>query len=130
MLGASISLSAGEEGLTDAYRDFKEEACELDSDYQPETVNTDGWFATQAAWQALFPGIVVILCFLHAFLKIRDRAKRLTSVFPEVAQKVWDAYQQGSHGAFIDKLTVLQLWAEHHKKHPCVARTKRSGRYP
>jgi hypothetical protein len=81
VLGASISLSASEQGLTDAYRDFKDEACELDPDYQPETVNILGyakdWFATQAAWQALFPGIIVILCFLHAFLKIRDpwRAK-------------------------------------------------------
>jgi hypothetical protein len=116
VLGASISLSAGEEGLTEAYRDFKEEACDLDPDYQPKTVNTDGWSATQAAWQALFPGIVVILCFLHAFLKIRDRAKRLTVVFPELAQKVWDAYHQQSSDAFIDKVTALQLWAEHHRK--------------
>lgn len=94
VLGASLSLSASEEELTEAYHDFKEEACQLDPDYQPKTVNADGWFATQAAWQSLFPGIVVILCFLHAFLKIRDRAKRLFAVFPEVAQKVWDAYQQ------------------------------------
>lgn len=116
VLGASISLSASEQGLAEAYQDFKAEACELDSDYQPETVNTDGWFATQAAWQALFPSVVVILCFLHAFLKIRDRAKRLASVLPEVAQRVWDAYHQSSHEAFIDKVTVLQLWAEQHHK--------------
>ncbi len=112
VLGASISLSADEAGLSKVYGDFKEEACELDPNYQPKTVNTDGWSATQAAWQALFPGVVVILCFLHAFLKIRDRAKRLTAVFPEVAQKVWDAYHQDSAVAFIDKVTVLQLWAE------------------
>ncbi|MDQ3399194.1 MAG: hypothetical protein M3511_15805, partial [Deinococcota bacterium] len=116
VLGASISLSADEAGLSKAYSNFKEEACNLDPDYQPETVNTDGWFATQAAWQALFPGVVVMLCFLHAFLKIRDRAKRLTTVFPEVAQKVWDAYHQDSADAFIDKVTVLQLWAEQHCK--------------
>ncbi len=115
VLGASISLSVSEEGLTEAYRDFKDEACDLDPDYQPKTVNTDGWMATQAAWQTLFPGIVVILCFLHAFLKIRDRAKRLAAVFPEVAQRVWDAYQQSSTGAFIDKITVLQLWTEQHQ---------------
>lgn len=115
VLGASISLSASEEELTEAYRDFKEEACELDPDYQPKTVNTDGWFATQAAWQSLFPGIVVILCFLHAFLKIRDRAKRLVTGFPDVAQRVWDAYRQDSAHAFIDKITVLKLWAEQHQ---------------
>jgi hypothetical protein len=116
VLGASISLSASEQGLTEAYCDFKDEACDLDPDYQPETVNTDGWFATQAAWQELFPSITVILCFLHAFLKIRDRAKRLTSVFPEMAQKVWDAYHQDSANAFLNKVTVLQLWAEHHHR--------------
>ena len=115
VFGASISLSVSEEGITGAYRDFKDEACELDPDYQPKTVNTDGWLATQAAWQSLFPGIVVILCFLHAFLKIRDRAKRLITAFPDVAQKVWDAYHQSSHDAFIDKVTVLQLWAEQHQ---------------
>lgn len=116
VLGASISLSASEKGLAEAYSDFKEEARDLDPDYQPETVNTDGWFATQAAWQALFPGIIVILCFLHAFLKIRDRAKRLITIFPEVAQKVWDAYHQTNANVFIDKVTVLQLWAEHNRK--------------
>jgi hypothetical protein len=116
VLGASISLSASEEGLSEAYRDFKDEACELDPDYQPQTVNTDGWLATQAAWQTLFPGIVVMLCFLHAFLKIRDRAKRLASIFPDVAQKVWDAYHQDSADAFIHKVTVLQLWAEQHQE--------------
>jgi hypothetical protein len=115
VLGASIALSASEKELAEAYCDFKEEACELDPDYQPKTVNTDGWLATQAAWQTLFPGVVIILCFLHAFLKIRDRAKRLTSVLPDVAQKVWDAYHQSSYGAFIDKVTVLQLWAEQHQ---------------
>ena len=113
VLGASISLAASEEELREAYRDFKEEACKLDPAYQPETVNTDGCFATQAAWQALFPSVIVMLCFLHAFLNIRERAKRLSPVFSELAQKVWDAYPQSSAEAFIDKLTVLQLWAEH-----------------
>lgn len=116
VLGAAISLSASEQGLTEAYSNFKEEACDLNPDYQPETVNTDGWFATQAAWQALFPSIIVILCFLHAFLKIRDRAKRLVTVFPEVAQKVWDAYHQDSADGFINKVTVLRLWAEYNHK--------------
>lgn len=114
VLGASITLSASEEGLSEAYGDFQQEACQFDPDYQPETVNTDGWSATQAAWQTLFPSIMVILCFLHAFLKIRERAKRLRTVFPELAQRVWDAYQQSSYDTFINKVTVLQLWAEHH----------------
>lgn len=116
VLGASMTLSASEEALTEAYADFKQESCELDPDYQPATVNTDAWSATQAAWHSLFPSIVIILCFLHAFLKIRDRAKRLSAIFPELTQKVWDAYHQDTALAFIDKLTVLRLWAEQHRQ--------------
>jgi hypothetical protein len=115
VLGAAMTLSADEAGLKEAYRHFKQEALELDADYQPKTVNTDGWSATQAAWQALFPTITIILCFLHSFLKIRQRAKRLTTLFPELAQKVWEAYRAENHDAFIDKVTVLRLWADHHK---------------
>ena len=47
----------------------------LDPDYQPKTVNTDGW-GHQEAWKTLFPGITLLLCFLHSVLKITDRCKR------------------------------------------------------
>jgi hypothetical protein len=43
----------------------------LKPDYQPKSVNTDGWEHTQRAWKDLFTGIAVILCFLHAFLNGR-----------------------------------------------------------
>jgi hypothetical protein len=55
-----------------------------DADYAPETVNTDGWQATQHAWQALFNPITVILCFLHALINIRDRTKK---AFGELATR-------------------------------------------
>ena len=46
--------------------------------YLPRSVNTDGWKATQSAWQLLFPSIAVIECFL----KVLDRAtKKATSLF-------------------------------------------------
>jgi hypothetical protein len=51
--------------LEKAYGVFASEARALDTDYAPQTVNTDGWQATQGAWKALFPHITVILCFLH-----------------------------------------------------------------
>ncbi|MCP4363372.1 MAG: hypothetical protein GY796_35680 [Chloroflexi bacterium] len=43
VLGASISLTANTEGLTESYGHFKDEAQCLDPEYAPETVNTDGW---------------------------------------------------------------------------------------
>ncbi|MCA1807559.1 MAG: hypothetical protein LC687_06910 [Actinobacteria bacterium] len=47
----------------------------LRQEQRPKTVNTDGWFSTQNAFTTLFPGIVTILCFLHGFLKVRDRGR-------------------------------------------------------
>jgi hypothetical protein len=93
ILGASVVGSASEATLTQAYEMFAEEAKALDPKYTPETVNTDGWSPTQRAWQALFPTITVILCFLHAFLKIRDRATQaLAELFEQVRERVWQAY--------------------------------------
>src|SRR5215216_394409 len=62
-LGAALSQSAGAEDLQAAYATFKEEARDVRVDYQPQTVNTDGWKATRQAWQALFPLAVLLRCF-------------------------------------------------------------------
>jgi len=60
VLEASVTLGADEDSLTEAYGHFKTEAQNVSSDYAPKTANTDGWTATQLAWQALFPKIVII----------------------------------------------------------------------
>jgi hypothetical protein len=97
ILGAEITDSASENSLTQAYGVFAHEARSIKPDYQPNTVNTDGWAATQNAWQYWFPQITIILCFLHAFIKIRDRAtKALAISFNEVATRVWDTYKATS----------------------------------
>jgi len=41
--------------LTKAYRVFQEKARDGEPDYAPQTVSTDGWKSTQAAWKELFP---------------------------------------------------------------------------
>jgi hypothetical protein len=129
--GASISLGADEPSLKEAYGVFKQEAQALDQDYQPKTVNTDGFKATRNAWATLFTQSVLILCFLHGFIRIRDCARRL-AIFPELATRVWEAYRQESYESFIDKITVLQLWALHHQetltKHCFEAVMKLCGR--
>lgn len=112
VLGASVALSADEENLTEAYRHFKEEAQTVKADYAPETVNTDGWSATQRAWLNLFPLVVLIECFLHAFLKIRERGKHLKELFRQLSQQVWDVYRATDGAAFRSKAEELQRWAE------------------
>ncbi|MEZ4888908.1 MAG: hypothetical protein R3E32_29550 [Chitinophagales bacterium] len=53
--------------------------------------------ATQNAWQKLYSNIQVIECFLHAFLKIRDRAiKKVQDYYNTAADKVWEAYRTTS----------------------------------
>jgi hypothetical protein len=112
ILGAAVALGADVVNLTEAYQHFKDEAQALKPDYTPKTVNTDGWAATQRAWLSLFPLIVIIECFLHAFIKIRERGKHLKEVFTQVSQRVWDVYHAVDAAAFRLRAEELRLWAE------------------
>jgi hypothetical protein len=119
-LGLALAESAGNADLEAAYGVFRDEARRLDPEYRPETVNTDGWPATQAAWRALFEGVAVILCFLHAFLKIRDRAKHLGETFDAIRERVWEAYHAPDARRFSQRLRRLREWAEAHVEKPVV----------
>jgi hypothetical protein len=113
LLGASVAPSTSQRALEKAYGVFASEAQALHADEAPETVNTDGWQATQGAWQARFTHITGILCFLHAFLKIRDRAtKTLGDAFTQVQKRVWEAYHAPRKRAFSQRLRRLRAWAE------------------
>ena len=76
ILGVGLTASADDAHLEQAYGVFAAEARDVNPEYAPETVNTDGWAATRNAFQTLFPLIAVVLCFLHGFLKIRDRCRK------------------------------------------------------
>jgi hypothetical protein len=110
-LGAAMAPSAGADDLVAAYQVFRDEARNVEPKYAPKTVNTDGWKSTQAAWQQLFPLIVVLRCFLHAWLKIRDRAKNLKDTFYELSRQVWNAYHATSKRSFAQRLHHLASWA-------------------
>jgi hypothetical protein len=111
VLGASVAKQADEKDLTEAYGQFKAEAQNVKPDYQPATVNTDGWAATQLAWRNLFVNTVLIACFLHAFIKIRDRCKRMQTHFSDICTRVWDTYHAASPPRFIDQCAALKTWA-------------------
>jgi hypothetical protein len=105
-LGAALTSSADEEHLTEAYGVFQEECLDVKPNYSPKTVNTDGWIATQNALKKLFPTIAVILCFLHGFLKIRDRCRKAR----ELHAKVWEAYRAETAEEFHARLADLKSW--------------------
>ena len=111
-LGMAVCDGADEDSLHHAYAEFKEEALALLPDYRPNTVNTDGWMATQNAWKKLFPSITVIECFLHAFLKVRDRAtKKMNDFFITAADKIWNCYRCESKRQFAQQIRRLREWA-------------------
>lgn len=110
-LGACVVDTADEAGLTAGYGVFQEEALDVDPDYSPETVNADGWAATRLAWLGLFPLVVVLRCFLHGWLSIRDGCKK-HPLFHELSEKVWHAYRAQDRRAFGQRLRRLREWAE------------------
>jgi hypothetical protein len=110
-LGMAACAQADEASLETGYGVFKEEAKDLDAGYRPNTVNTDGWWATQNAWQSLYPKIKVIECFLHAFLKVRDRAtKKLKDHFELASDKIWDCYRALSKPSLAQQIRRLKEW--------------------
>jgi hypothetical protein len=113
-LGATLAPTAGAADLEAAYRVFRDEAQNVQADYRPRTVNTDGWAATRQAWQALFPLVVILRCFLHGWLNIRARAKNLDAVFAAVSEKVWHAYRAPDRRRFAQRLRRLGEWARQH----------------
>jgi hypothetical protein len=113
-LGMALAETADADDLTAADGVFRDEARRLDPEYRPETVNTDGWAATQAAWRALFKGVALILCFLHAFLKIRERAVHMKETFDCLRERVWEAYHAPDARSFSQRLRRLREWATDH----------------
>lgn len=111
-MGVSVSKDAGENSLKESYGKFKEEALNLKPEYQPKSVNTDGWKATVKTWKSLFPGIFVIACFLHVFIKVRDRSSRKFKEFFNIAaDKMWHCYEAASKASFSQRVRRLCEWA-------------------
>lgn len=113
-LGAEPAETAGTDDLKAAYGVFKEEVRDVTPEYAPVSVSTDGWKGTQAAWKELFPKVVILLCFLHGWLKIRDRAKHLKEQFGEISRRVWEAYHAPDRRRFAQRLRRLRQWATQH----------------
>lgn len=115
ILGVAVAEEASEAALLPAYQTFQQEALQLQQDYSPETVNTDGWKATQNTWKRLFPLATLIQCFLHVFIKIRDRSsKQYQALFGQIATKLWEAYQAPNRRTFSQRIRRLDEWNRQH----------------
>ena len=106
LLGVALTSSADDAHLEEAYGAFAAEARDVEPEYAPETVNADGWAATRNAFQALFPRIAVVLCFLHGFLKVRDRCGKAR----DLHRGVWEVYRAATAEEFRRRMNELQQW--------------------
>ena len=108
ILAAALTKSADEKHLGEAYGVFKTEAGDVNPNWQPKSINTDGWKATRNSLLGLFPQVLLVLCFLHGFLKIRDRCRK----HYDLHQRVWDVYHAESETDFRSKLSELKQWSQ------------------
>jgi hypothetical protein len=119
-LGAELTETADAAALQEGYGVFKQEAQNVQAEYAPTTVNVDGWAATRQAWQVLFPLVMILRCFLHGWLSIRDRAQHLGAVFQQLSEKVWHAYHAPNRRCLAQRLRRLGEWASRQVKVTCV----------
>jgi hypothetical protein len=111
ILGADLSLTEDEDGLKESYDIFKQESLNISPTYQPKSVNTDGWAGTRKAWKGLFNEVILILCFLHSYIKIRSISKK-EPLKNELFNQVWEAYNAESKTDFISKIAQIDDWAK------------------
>lgn len=119
-VGVGVAHSADETELTQAYEECQQEALALYPAYCPETVNTDGWDATQQAWKTLFPGIMLMLCFLHTVLGIQQHCRRDKVLYKDVTDKLWGLFHALNPRQFGQRLRRLQEWASTNVSHEIV----------
>ena len=110
VLGAEVSPGSSKDELQQAYGVFKSEALEVEPEYAPKTVNTDGWGGTMGAWSALFQAITIIRCFLHSWLRIRERGKKQDNFF-DLGKKVWEVYHSETKRIMGQRIRRLREWA-------------------
>jgi hypothetical protein len=109
VLGISVAAEADSESLKAAYGEFAVEAKEVFAEYQVRSVCTDGFQATREAWRRLFPTITLVLCYLHAILKIKERCRG--ALRRQVLDRAWHVYQATTKGQFAQRVRRLSEWA-------------------
>ena len=106
LLGVGLTKAADDEHLTAAYGDFAAEARDVSPDDAPETVNADGWPGTRNTFLKWFSNIAIVLCFLHGFIKIRDRSRKNF----ELLKNVWHVYRAETATDFRQRMADLKTW--------------------
>ena len=113
ILGVSFCRRADTDSLRSGYGEFKAETAEAFPQYQPQSVNIDGWDATENAWTQLFPTIIIMRCFLHIVLGIQKRCRSQKTLFESLTQDLWHLFASLNPGQFGQRLRRLMEWTFH-----------------
>lgn len=109
-LGVALAPSASADDLAAGYGEFAQEAQAHHPGYQPETVNLDGWEGTRAAWQRLFPTVVVMRCFLHVVLGIQQRCRSHKTLYNDLSTALWGLFHSLNPAQLGQRLRRLLEW--------------------
>lgn len=111
ILGLEPSKSLDEPDLERAYGVFKSESLDVNPTYSPKTVNLDGWKASLNLWKKLFPMLLIIPCFLHLYIKLRQAAtKKVEKAFHSLSAKLWNCYRAKTKRGFLQRVRNLEKW--------------------
>lgn len=109
ILGMGVSQKEDEASLHKAYGVFKAQAIALDPDYEPLSISSDGWAATKKAMQKLYSSAILVLCFLHSVIKIRQVAQKEPQK-KMLFEKVWQVYKATDATNFDNAVLDLEQW--------------------
>jgi hypothetical protein len=97
-LGVALAQTAGADDLREADGVFRQEAQQVQPDYQPRTVRVDAWASTQQAWRLLFALVTLWRCLRHGGLNLRCRGQR-SAACAALSERVWQADQAADRRA-------------------------------
>lgn len=109
-LGVSVTRDGRGDSLSAGYGEFAAEAAEKAPGYQPKTVNLDGWTGSHQAWQRLFPTVVILRCFLHIVLGLRDCCRAQPDLWQDLQDAVWRLYHSFTPRQFGQRLRRWLEW--------------------
>lgn len=112
-LGVSVVAAATTAAWEAGDGECAREAQALAPAYQPRAVCTDGWEATRQAWRRLLPTITLVLCFLHAIVKSKDRCTGAWR--PQVLERAWKVSQATTTRQLVQRLRRLGEWTQTHR---------------
>ena len=115
VLGAAVALTAQADELEAAYGDFQREALRFQPGYAPKTLNLDGWKQARLAWLRLFPTVIVILCFLHAVIRVRQRCLS-HPLYTQIQTLMWRIYQAKSQTSYYFHFDQFLIFARQQLK--------------